>query len=60
MERNLYGAINWSKVITLAKGIINYIEKNNKGYNVLEILMAFEMVKYSASDLPNFESKIDR
>jgi len=55
MKRDLYGAINWTKVMTLAKGIVDFIEKNNKGYNVLEILMAFEMVKYCASDLPKIE-----
>ena len=55
IETDLYGAINWSKVTNLARGIINFIEKNNKGYNVLEILLAFEMVKYSSSDLPKIK-----
>jgi len=48
MEKDLYGVVNWNKVCNLSKEIRGFLEKNHRGYNVLEILMAFEMVKYSS------------
>ena len=52
MENPQYGVINWTKVCELARKVASVIERNNRRYNLLEILMAMEMVKYSSvSDL---------
>lgn len=56
-ERDLYGTINWTKVCNLSKKIRRFLEKNHRGYNVFEILMAFELVKHTGipEDLLNKE-----
>ena len=58
METDLYGTINWSKVCKLSQDIQNFLKQNHRGYNVFEILMAFELVKHTS--IPDELNKRER